>query len=249
MRRSLIPLTAALTLLATSAFAGGLGDMTDAERTAFRAEVKQYLLDNPEVLLDAQQVLQDRQDKAATAQDQAALAANADALFKDPNSWAGGNLDGTITVVEFMDYRCPYCRKAFAEVEDLIKSDGKIRFVLKEFPILGADSVASARFAIAVRMLHGDAAYKNAHDTLIALNGPADAAALTRLAAALGFAAKPILDLMPDARITAILTANQALATTLNITGTPTFVIDQTMLRGYVPEAGMKQVVADQRAD
>ncbi len=249
MRRTLMILTATLTLLATTGFAGGLGEMTDAERAAFRDEVKQYLLENPEVITEAMQVLQDRQVQAAARQDQAILSQNADAIFTDPASWAGGNLDGDITIVEFMDYRCPYCRKSFPEVEDLVKTDGNIRFVVKEYPILGEDSINSSRFAIAMRMLHGDDAYKQSHDALITLKGSPDSDTLSRLARDLGFDPKPILDLMPDPKITAILAANRDLADKLNISGTPTFVIDHFMLRGYVPEEEMRQIVAEQRAD
>ena len=248
MRRSLITLTAALTLLATTAFAGGLGEMTDAERAAFRDEVKLYLLENPEVITEALQVLQDRQDQAAAAQDQTILSQNAEAIFKDPASWAGGNPNGDITIVEFMDYRCPYCRKAFSEVDDLVKTDGKIRFVVKAFPILGEDSINSSRFVIAMRMLHGDDAYKKSYDALITLKGSPDPETLSRLTRDLGFDPKPILDLMPDPKITAILAANHALADKLNISGTPTFVIDHNMLRGYVPEEEMRKIVAEQRA-
>lgn len=248
MRLSLITLATTLALLANTAFAGGQGQMTDAERTAFRDEVKQYLLENPEVITEAMQVLQDRQDQAAAAQAQVALTQNAEAIFKDPTSWSGANPDGNITVVEFMDYRCPYCRKAFSEVEDLVKTDGNIRFVVKEYPILGEDSTNSSRFALAMRMLHGDDAYKKTYDALITLKGPADPETLSRLARDLGFDPKPILDLMPDPKITAILAANRALADKLSITGTPTFVIDHTMLRGYAPEEDMRKIVAEQRA-
>lgn len=248
MRLSLIGLTAALALLANTALAGGLGQMTDTERSAFRDEVKQYLLENPEVITEAMQVLQDRQNQAAVAQEQMVLTQNAEAIFKDPTSWSGGNPDGDITVVEFMDYRCPYCRKASSEVEDLVKTDGNIRFVVKEYPILGEDSTNSSRFALAMRMLHGDDAYKKAHDALIILKGSPDRDTLSRLANDLGFDPKPILDLMPDPKITAILATNRALADKLNITGTPTFVIDHTMLRGYAPEDDMRKIVAEQRA-
>ena len=147
-----------------------------------------------------------------------------------------------------MDCRCPYCRKAFSEVDDLVKSDGKIRFVVKEFPILGEDSINSSRFVIAMRMLHGDDAYKKSYDALITLKGSPDPETLSRLARDLGFDPKPILDLMPDPKITAILAANHALADKLNISGTPTFVIDHNMLRGYVPEEEMRKIVAEQRA-
>jgi protein-disulfide isomerase len=246
--RRLILMTTALALTASTALGGGLGTMTDAERTEFRAEVRQYLLDNPEVLTEAMQSLQKKQDMAAADQDQIVLSTHRDIIQNDPNSWVGGNPDGDITVVEFMDYRCGYCRKAYSEVADLVKSDGNIRFVVKEFPILGDDSIASSRFAIATRILHGDGAYQQAHDELIALRGTPDADTLGRLAVKMGFDPQPLLDMMNDEKVTAIISANHALATQLNITGTPTFVIDQALLRGYLPEEDMRKIVEEQRA-
>lgn len=248
MRLPFLSLLAPAILVASSALAGGLGEMTDAERTAFQAEVRAYLMDHPEVIMEAVQVLQDRQNQTATAHDAQLLSDYSDKIFNDPNSWAGGNPDGDITVVEFMDYRCTYCRKAYEEVEDLVKTDGNIRFVLKEFPILGDDSVALARFAIAVRMLHGDEAYKKAHDALIVLRGTPEPATLGRLASDLGLEAQPILDKMDSDEVTAVIAANHALAGTLNITGTPTFVINKTMVRGYLPEDDMRQIVEQERA-
>lgn len=248
MRRTLITLTTMVALMASTALAGGLGTMTDDERAAFRAEVKQYLIENPEVLMEAMQVLQDRQDKLAADQDQKTLSDNKDFLFNDPDSWVGGNPDGNITVVEFMDYRCGYCRKAYAEVADLVKSDGNIRFVVKEFPILGDDSVASARFAIAMRILHGDDAYAATHDALINLRGTPDADTLGRLAVQMGYDAQPVLDMMNAEKVTAIIAANHAVAAQLNITGTPTFVVDNTLLRGYLPEEDMKKIIEKERA-
>ena len=238
----------ALALLASPAMAGGLGDMTPAERDAFRAEVRQYLIDNPEVIMEAMQVLQTRQDQAAAQADMQAVTSNSDAIFKDAASWVGGNPQGDVTVVEFMDYRCTYCRKAYSEVEDLVKTDGNIRFVVKEFPILGEDSLVSSKFAIAVRLLHGDDAYKTVHDALITLRGAPDPETLGRLANTLGYDPAPIMAKMETSEVTDIIAANHALAQKLNITGTPTFVVEDQMLRGYLPEAEMKQIVDKARA-
>ncbi len=246
MRR--IAFALSLFLFASTATAGGLGEMTPAERDAFRAEVRQYLLDNPEVIMEAMKVLQDKQDQVAVQADVKALSSNADAIYKDPASWVGGNPDGNITVVEFMDYRCTYCRKAYSEVEDMVKTDGNIRFVVKEFPILGDESTTSSRFAIAVRILHGDAAYKSVHDALITLRGAPDAETLGRLARTLGYDPAPILAKMDSADVTDVINANRSLAAKLNITGTPTFVIDTKMLRGYVAEDSMKEMVSQARA-
>lgn len=247
MRSLLAALLASATLLATPALSGGLEAMTEAERAAFRAEVKAYLLENPDVIVEAMNVLQSREDEAAAARDQQLLADNKDFIFNDGSSWVGGNPDGDVTVVEFMDYRCGYCRKAYEEVEQLVKADGNIRFVLKEFPILGEESMTSSRFAIAVQQLHGPEAYKKAHDALINLRGTPDAENLSRLATDMGLNADAIMIKMASEEVTAVIAANHALADVMQITGTPTFVIDDTLLRGYVPLDGMQQIVAGER--
>ena len=245
MRRTLLALTTCL--VALPALAGGLGEMTEAERAAFRAEVKTYLLENPEVLVEAMNVLQGREEQAAADRDLEMLATNKDIIFNDAASFVGGNPNGDITVVEFVDYRCGYCRKAHEEVAELVKSDGNIRFVLKEFPILGEDSVTSSQFAISVLQLHGPEAYKKVHDALIALRGAPDGETLARLATDMGLDPAPVLERMKSPEVNDVIAANHALGTTMEISGTPTFVVDQTMVRGYVPLDGMRQIVEGQR--
>ncbi len=249
---SALALTLALPLLNGPLFTGqaqafDLNAMTDAERETFRAEIRAYLMDNPGVIMEAVALLEQQQQDDAAAQDIELLQSNADEILNDPNSWVGGNPDGDITVVEFTDYRCGYCRKAHDEVAELIKSDGNIRFVVKEFPILGEESVLSSRFAIAVRQLAGDDAYKAAHDALITLRGDATPETLATLATDLGHDSAAVLARMDAPEVTAIIDANHALGTRLQINGTPTFVIDQTMVRGYVPLDGMRQIVDGQR--
>jgi protein-disulfide isomerase len=245
MRRFALALSACL--LGTTAFAGGLGEMTDAERAAFGEEVRSYLLENPEVLVEVMDVLQGREEANAANRDLEMLATHKDAIFNDPASWVGGNPEGDITLVEFVDYRCGYCKRAHDEVAELVKTDGNIRFVLKEFPILGEDSLKSSQFAISVMQLHGPEAYKAAHDALIALRGNPDEATLSGMASDLGLDPAPILARMSTPDVMSVIEANHALATTMDIQGTPTFVIDQTMVRGYVPLDGMRQIVAGQR--
>lgn len=243
MRKTITTLTAALLLSATAASA----EMTDAERQAFRDEVRAYLLENPEVLIEAMDVLQGRQETAAAQKDLTTLRENADFIYRDPNSWVGGNPNGDITLVEFTDYRCGYCRKAHDEIAELVKSDGNIRFVVKEFPILGEQSLISSQFAISVRQLYGDDAYKIAHDALITLRGEANAETLARLATDLGHDPAAIAARMTSPEVMGIIEANHAIATKLEINGTPTFVVDETMVRGYVPLDGMRQIVASER--
>lgn len=247
MRHSLAAFGLSLAL-AAPAYADGLTDMTEAERAAFGDAVRAYLVENPEVIVEAMTILQDRQAEAEALADDEMVAANAALIFNDGTSWVGGNPDGDITVVEFMDYRCGYCKKAFAEVEELVKADGNIRFILKEFPILGEDSITTARFAIAVQQLHGPDIYKTVHDALMDLRGAPDDATLSRLAADLNLDPAPIIARMASDEVTNVIAANHALGQTMAISGTPTFVMGGQMLRGYVPLDGMVQIIADERA-
>lgn len=246
--RPALALAALLTAVSVPAVkAESLKDMIAAEPEVFNDAVADYLLANPEIIIEAMKVLQSREDDAAASRDIDMLAANRDAIFNNAADWSGGNLQGDVVLVEFMDYRCGYCHKAFEEVEELVKSDGNIRFVLKEFPVLGDQSVLAAKFAIAVKMLHGDEAYKKAHDALFAMRGDMTPETLTRLAEGLGYDGAALLAKAAAPEVQAVIDANYALADTMAINGTPTFVIDDAMVRGYVPLDGMRQIVERQR--
>ncbi|MBD3677026.1 MAG: DsbA family protein [Rhodobacteraceae bacterium] len=247
MIRALLAIVLA-TVIALPAAATDIDNMTDAERETFRAEVRAYLLDNPEVLAEAIAVLRQREAEAETVQDQRMVAANADAIFNDGFSWVGGNPDGDITIVEFLDYRCTYCKKAFPEVAELLSSDGNIRFIVKEFPILGEASVLASRFAIAVKNVEGDEAYGEVHDRLMTLRAEISESSLKRLAEDMELDFEAIFAEMNSDEITAIIRANHELADKLNISGTPAFVMEDQMLRGYVPLADMRRIVAALRA-
>lgn len=241
-------LALAAALMAGSAQALDLNAMSDAERAAFRAEIKAYLLDNPEIIMEAVAVLEQRQADAQVANDAALVRANADDLYADANSWEGGNPDGDITMVEFVDYRCSYCRKAHDEVHQLIEGDGNIRFIVKEFPILGADSVTSSRFAIATKFVAGDEAYKQVSDALIKLKSSVTEPVLRALAESLRLDADAILAEMDSDKVTSVISENRALGQRLSISGTPTFVMGDMVLRGYMPLAQMQEIAGSIRA-
>ncbi|MCO8145352.1 DsbA family protein [Rhodovulum tesquicola] len=243
-----LPAAALLSLgLALPAQAFDLAAMSEAEREMFRAEVRSYLMENPEVLMEAIGVLEQRQAEAQTANDEALVRVNAAEIFEDGHSWVGGNPEGDITLVEFVDYRCGYCRRAHDDVAELVSSDGNIRLVMKEFPILGDQSVLSARFAVATLQIAGPDAYERAHDALITFRGNITEESLAQLAATLGLDGAAIMGRMNSPEVDAVLAANQSLAQRMQISGTPTFIVGPQMLRGYMPLEGMRQVVAGLR--
>ncbi len=240
-------LTALALSTALPAAAFDLSDLTQAERDAFQAEVRAYLLENPEVIVEAIGVLEAREAELAAMAEADFLAANAPAIYNDGHSWIGGNPEGDVTIVEFLDYRCGFCRRAHPVIGELIASDPNIRLIVKEFPILGEDSVAASRFALAVKAAHGDDAYKRVHDALMELRAGVSDRALRTVADNEGFDADALLAAMDAPEITEIIDENRALAQALQINGTPSFIVGDQLLRGFLELDGMKAVVAEAR--
>ncbi|MEM1073153.1 MAG: DsbA family protein [Pseudomonadota bacterium] len=246
MKSRLIAFGLGCLAMSSPAVALDLNEMSAAERQIFRDEVRAYLLEHPEVIMEAVNALEERQAAEQAQADVDLVSQNAEAIFDDGFSWVGGNPEGDITLVEFMDYRCGFCKRAFGEVEKLLKADGNIRFVVKEFPILGEQSLLASRFAIATKLEAGDDAYKQLHDALMAYNGDITLPALRRLADTYDLDAPAIEARMNSDEITVQLRATRALAQQMQISGTPTFVLEDEMLRGFLP-ADQLQIIVDEK--
>ncbi|MFT4715646.1 MAG: protein-disulfide isomerase [Paracoccaceae bacterium] len=226
----------------------GPKDMTDVERLAFRSEVRAYLLDNPEVLMEAIQVLENRQQQDQAAGDDALVAANIDEINSDGFSYVGGNPEGDVTLVEFLDYRCGFCRRAHDELTKLLEADPNIRLIVKEFPILGEQSTLSARLAVATLHQAGPEAYHALGDFLITFNGNLTEKTMAAVLEKQGLNSAAIIAYMDDPAVAGHIASVNGLAGKLQITGTPTFVLGGEMIRGYVPLANMQEMVAYFRA-
>lgn len=235
--------------LAPAAQAQDFANLSEAERADFNAAVRAYLLAEPEVLMEALDVLQSREQQNADARSKELLSGNKDVIANNPNDWAGGNLQGDITLVEFMDYRCGYCHKAYQDVEDLVKTDGNIRFVLKEFPVLGEQSVMAAQFTIALKQLHGDDAYKAAHDALFTMRGEISQESLTRILTTQKIDPAPVFEKMKSEDVQKVINENYELAQMFNINGTPSFILNDSLIQGYLPLEEMRKMVEASRQD
>lgn len=246
LRTSLAALALAF-LTATAAPAFEIDQMTDGERSIFRSEIRDYLLENPEILMEAIAILEERRAQQAVQQDIDLIANNREAIFNDGYSFVGGNPEGDVTIVEFLDYRCSFCKRAFPAVEELLETDGNIRFVVKEFPILGEASVMASRYAIAAKMLAGDDVYKQLHDKLMIWNGDVNEAALARVSSGLDLDHEAVLAKMNDDDVTEIIQRNHALAQTLQIQGTPSFIMGENFVRGFIELDQMRAIVEDIR--
>ncbi len=216
----------------------------DAVDPAFGDKVRRYLMANPGVIFEAVAEFERRNAAAQADMDDELIAANADALFDDPRAYVGGNPGGDVTLVEFLDYKCGFCKRAAPEVADFVASDGDVRLIVKEFPILGAESERAARFAISVLQLEGDSAYKTVHDRLMAHDGTIDRAYLDSLAAELALPMDAIAARMDSDAVSTLIADNRALGQRLQVSGTPTFVLDEQMIRGFVPATELAQAAS-----
>lgn len=250
MRHSLatIALTAALALPAAGGAAPlDLSAMSEADRAAFGEQVRSYLIENPEVIMEAIQELERRRSAATDANDREMIAANADRLFEDGFSWEAGNPEGDVTVVEFLDYRCGYCKRAHPEVATLLEQDPDVRLVVKEFPILGPASVAAGRMALAALELDRDR-FEPLHDALMDHRGDLTEDVAYRLAAEAGYDVDRLRELAGSTETDDRLQQNYQLAQSLGLQGTPAFVIGNQIVRGYMPAADLAAAVAEARA-
>lgn len=247
--KKLLASVATLATLALPAQALDLSAMNATERDAFGQAVRSYLLENPAVIIEAYELYQQQQAELEAANDQLLVRQLAPALFEDDRDFEAGNPEGDVVMVEFLDYRCGYCKKAHEEVKQLIAGDKNIRFIVKEFPILGEESVLASRFAIATRKVAGDDAYARMNDALMQYRGKVTEGSLKKVAGKLGLDGDAILAMIDDPEVSQQIADTHQVASALSISGTPTFVIQDQMLRGYVPLNGMQELIAAIRAE
>jgi protein-disulfide isomerase len=221
---------------------------TAAEREALHAEIRAYLLAHPELLQEMVTLLEQKQQVATAENDKNLVAMNVDEIFDDGFSWVGGNPEGSFTLVEFLDYQCGFCRRAQPDVVELLGSDGDIRLIVKEMPILGPGSELAARAAVATLISQGPEKYAALHEKLMTVEGGINDASLDGALSEVGLDPASVRAAMQDPEVDRRLAATRALAEKLAIAGTPTFVFDNQMVRGYLPLEQMRALVAEARA-
>jgi protein-disulfide isomerase len=247
MMRLLLAVFGLMAALPAAAETAQSSPFTEAERAALHAEIRAYLLANPELLMEMIDLLEQQQKAASAEADRKLVAANAQEIFDDGFSYVGGNPEGTVTVVEFLDYQCGFCRRAHPEVAELVEGDGDIRWIVKEMPVLGPGSELAARAAVATLIAKGPERYLALHNRLMELKGEVSDASLDQALGDAGLDAAAIRAAMDDPEVERRLGATRALAEKLAIAGTPTFVLGDRMQRGYLPPAQMRELVAAER--
>lgn len=217
----------ALTFAATASRAA----MDDSQKKEIEGIIRDYLLANPEVLEEAFKVLQDRRDRAEAEKQVRAIEESSDLIFNSKRQMVLGNPEGAITLVEFFDYNCPYCKRAVADMTALIAANPDLRIVMKEFPILSAGSVEAARISAALKDLAPEK-YLEFHEELFARPGTANSVKALEIAGGLGLDAEALKTASNAQEVTDNITEVNSLARLLGITGTPSYVIGKEVVPG-----------------
>lgn len=232
-----------VTLAVTSAFAADK-TFTDEQTRAIEETVHNYLVTHPEVLIEAMQALDKKEAAAAQAKARKVIEKNAEVLFHDPSTYVAGNPKGNVSIVEFFDYQCGYCRANFEPLRETVKQDGNVRFVLKEWPVLGPASQFAAKAAMAARK---QGQYLEFHNALFGLKGRLTEERVFDTAAKVGLDMAKLEKDMEDPAIDKALARNDALAQALGFEGTPSFVIGQDAYKGLLHPDEIEEYVARAR--
>lgn len=244
LRAVVMPVLALLLAIPTVAAAQGL---SPEQKKQVEEIVRQYLLKNPEVMIEAINNLRTREEAEESKNLETALASRRADIERDPASPVAGNPKGDVTVVEFFDYRCGFCKRVHDTVQNVIKNDGNIRFVYKEYPVLGPESMFAARAAIAVFKLAPDK-YSALHNRIMALSARSiGEEAVMAEVKAVGLKPETVRQKMQDPAVLKDIERTHELAEALRIRGTPSFIIGDMLIPGATDEASLKSAVAAAR--
>lgn len=213
----------------------------EADITNIEKIVKDYLLKNPEVIREALIELERRTAEAEKQRQKKLLAENQELLTDPKYGFVTGNKDGDITVVEFFDYNCPYCRQSLTDIVKLMDNDKNVRVILKEYPILGQASTNAAMAALASRKQNK---YMEFHTALLSAKGRINDEQITKIAKSVGLDVDQLKKDMKSADVIESHKKNMEVGQKLGINGTPTFIFNDQVIPQVLPYEAMKQLIA-----
>ncbi len=220
--------------------------LDDQQKKELGAFIRDYLIANPEIMLEVQDALEKKQQDMRINQASSGIVKNRDAIYSSPSDITLGNPNGDVTVVEFFDYNCGYCKRALSDMEEILSEDKNVRFILKEFPILGPDSMAAHRVANAVRLLAPEK-YPQFHRALLGGETRATEETAIDVAATLGVKEAAIRKSMADNPNDPLVRATYELANNLGATGTPFYVVGEEAVFGAVGHEELSAKIANLR--
>jgi protein-disulfide isomerase len=243
MRRLICYVTICLAVFVAGTSAKA-AEFNDEQRNEIGGIVREYLLNNPELLREVLQELEKKEAADGSAKQKVSIKENADQIFRSSLDLVAGNPNGKVTMVEFFDYNCGYCKRAMPDVMRMVEEDKDLKLVMKEFPILGPGSLVAAKAALASKK---QGKYLDFHLALLGHEGHVEADSVMEIAKSVGLDVAKLKTDMESEEVGIVLEANMSLGQKLGIQGTPAFIVDETLIPGAIGYEGLAASVKQVR--
>ena len=218
-------------------------DFNNAKKNEINKLIKNYILDNPEIIIEAIEIFQKKQSFNAIKKEKEIINSLSSELYNDPNSYFFGNENSELNIVEFIDYNCGYCKKNHEIMMNIINANNDIKYIIKELPILGESSLLASKFAIIIYFVDGPKIYEKFYDSLMKHNSQLNFEVLNRIANKVGSSVIDFNSRLNTDRVNNVILKNLTLADKLSIDGTPTFIIEDNIFRGFISFDQLQEII------
>ena len=205
--------------------------------------IKDFILKNPEIIIEAIEIYQNKQNLITLNKEKNIIKSLSSEIFDDKNSYYYGDKDSKISIVEFVDYNCGYCKKNHEIIMQFLKKNNNIKYIVKEFPILGERSLLAAKVAILIYLIDGAKVYKKFFDYLMNHRSQINFEILKSFANKAGTSIKDFENQIKKKKVDSIILKNLSLAEKLSINGTPTFIIENSIIRGFLSYENLQEII------
>lgn len=209
--------------------------------------IKNYILENPEIIIEAIEIFQKKQSLNAIKKEKEIIKSLSGKLYNDPSSYFFGNENSELKIVEFIDYNCGYCKKNHTVMMNILKGNEDIKYIIKELPILGESSLLASKFAVIIYLVDGPNIYEKFYNTLMRHNSQLNFEILNKIAKKVGSSIKDFRTQLNADEVNNIILKNLTLADKLSIDGTPTFIIEDNIFRGFISFDQLQEIIDNLR--
>ena len=209
--------------------------------------IKNYILDNPEIVIEAIELFQKKQSLNAIKKEKETIKSLSVELYDDTNSYFFGNENSELKIVEFIDYNCGYCKKNHEIIMNILNENNNIKYIIKELPILGESSLLASKFAVTIYLIDGPKIYKKFYDSLMGYNNQLNFEILKKISKKVGSSIKDFNFHINNDKVKNVILKNLNLADKLSIDGTPTFIIEDNVFRGFISFDQLQEIIDNLR--
>jgi len=214
-----------------------------SEQNELNQFIKKYILENPEIIIEAIEIYQKKQNFKVIKKEKNLIKSLSSKILDDKNSYSYGDKNSKTTIVEFVDYNCGYCKRNHNIIMKFLKNNDNVRYIVKELPILGERSILASKVAILIYLVDGPDVYKKFFNFLMTHKNQLTFKILKSFASKAGSTIKDFDNQINIKKVNSVITSNLLLAEKLSINGTPSFIIGNSIIRGFISSEELQEII------